>query len=102
MFWNVQYSEKALLSYQYRQRIPNERGCQYKIMNLAGKRIDSCRTVCPNSVPIGPLLPYSCKCEIDKLFQCYIRCKHAHVFGRLAELAVIVFNGICSIYYLSG
>lgn len=48
-----------------------------------------------------PLLPYSRKCKIDKFFQGGIRYKYTLVFGYLAELAVIAFYGICSIYYPS-
>lgn len=48
-----------------------------------------------------PLLPYSRKCKIDKFFQGGIRCKYALVLGYFAELAVIAFYGICSIYYPS-
>lgn len=50
---------------------------------------------------LGPLLPDSRKCEIDKLFKGGIRCKYALVLGYLAELAVIAFYGICSVYYPS-
>lgn len=50
---------------------------------------------------LRPLLPDSRKCEIDKLFKGGIRCKYALVLGYLAELAVIAFNGICSVYYPS-
>ena len=45
---------------------------------------------------LGPLLPDSRKCKIDKFFQCGIRCKHALVPGYLAELEVIAFHSICS------
>ena len=48
-----------------------------------------------------PFLPDSRKCKIDKFFQGGIRCKYALVLGYLAELAVIAFYGICSIYYPS-
>ena len=48
---------------------------------------------------LGPLLPDSRKCKIDKFFQSGIRCKHVLVLGYLAELAVVTFHGICSIYY---
>ena len=50
---------------------------------------------------LGPLLPDSRKCEIDKLFKGGIRCKYALVLGYLAELAVIAFYGICCVYYPS-
>ena len=50
---------------------------------------------------LRPLLPDSLKCEIDKLFKGGIRCKYALVLGYLAELVVIAFNGICSVYYPS-
>ena len=44
-FWNLQYSKTAPLSYQYRQRTPNERGCKDMILNLSGNRIASCWAV---------------------------------------------------------
>lgn len=50
---------------------------------------------------LRPLLPYSRKCKIDKFFQGDIRCKYALVPGYLAELAVIAFYGVCSVYYPS-
>ena len=46
-FWNIEGSKRVLLSYQYRQRTPNKRYCQAKILNLSGNRIASCWAVCP-------------------------------------------------------
>ena len=50
---------------------------------------------------LRPFPSDSRKCKIDKFFQGGIRCKYALVLGYFAELAVIAFYGICSIYYPS-
>lgn len=72
------------------------------ILNLSWNKIASCWAVySPVLHRLGPLSPDSRKCEIDKLFKGGIRCKYALVLGYLAELAVIAFYGICSIYYPS-